>query len=328
MLLREFYNTVILSEEQCVEFLRENQLLVQAADHPPCARCGHVMEQKRKRDRGGEFRLVLRCPQRVCQTTRSVRQGNAFFHYTDINGCLNSQLPICGIVELVYMFTIDMPALRVVELTGKSRGTVVDWFNMCREVCTTIMRRRPQMLGTHTSPIQIDEARLAGGRKYNRGRILQGDHPPQERDADVAVENQRNHGNRVDGPWVFGLKQITDVRCFHVVRRDRNTLLPIIQRECAPGSVIHSDEWPAYATLNTLGFDHYNVNHQQAYVNQVTGAHTQAIERSWLDSKIRILKKMRGVPATTFRSHLDYCWCIAQEGEIFLEFLRDRAVYA
>ena len=45
MLLREFYNTVILSEEQCVEFLRENQLLVQDADHPPCARCGHVMEQ-------------------------------------------------------------------------------------------------------------------------------------------------------------------------------------------------------------------------------------------------------------------------------------------
>ena len=40
MLLREFYNTVILSEEQCVEFLRENQLLVQASDHPPCSRCG------------------------------------------------------------------------------------------------------------------------------------------------------------------------------------------------------------------------------------------------------------------------------------------------
>ena len=88
MLLREFYNTVILSEEQCVEFLRENQLLVQAADHPPCSRCGHVMEQKRKRDRGGEFRLVPRCPQRGCQTTRSVRQGE-----------------LCGIVELVYMFT-------------------------------------------------------------------------------------------------------------------------------------------------------------------------------------------------------------------------------
>ena len=98
-----------------------------------------------------------------------------------------------------------MPALQVVELTGKSRSTVVDLFNMCREVCTTIMRRRPQMLGTHTSPIQIDEARFAGRRKYNRGRILQGDHPPQERDADVAVENQRNHGNRVDDPWVFGL---------------------------------------------------------------------------------------------------------------------------
>ena len=181
------------------------------------------------------------------------------------------------------------------------------------------------MLGTHTSPIQIDEA---GRRKYNRGRILQGDHPPQERDADVAVENQRNHSNRVDGPWVFGLKQNTDVQYFHVVRRDQNTLLPIIQRECVPGSIIHSDEWPAYATSNTFGFDHYTMNHQQAYVNSVTGAHTQAIERSWLDSKIRILK-MHGVPATTFQSHLDYFWCAAQEGDIFLEFLHDiTAVYA
>ena len=138
MLIREFYNTVILSEEKCVEFLCENQLLVQAADHPPYARCGHVMEQKRKHDRGGELWLMLRCPQRGCQTTQSVHQGNAFFHYTDLNGHLNSQLPLCGIVELVYMFTVDMPALQVIELTGKLWGTVVDWFNMCREVCTIL----------------------------------------------------------------------------------------------------------------------------------------------------------------------------------------------
>ena len=214
MLLRKFSNTVILSEEQCVEFLRENQLLVQAADYPPCARCCHVMEQKRKCDREGEFLLVLRCPQRGCQTTRSVRQGNAFFHYTDLNGRLNSQLTLCGIVELVYMFTIDMPALQVVELTGKSRGTVVDQYSW--------------------SSIHIDEARFAGRRKYNRGRILQGE---------LSSENVR----------------------------------------LGPSSTLTNG---LHMRLNTLGFDHYTVSHQQAYVNPVTGAHTLAIERSWLDSKI------------------------------------------
>ena len=59
-------------------------------------------------------------------------------------------------------------------------------------------------------------------------------------------------------------------------------------------------------------------------------SNTQAIECSWLNSKIRILKKMCGVPATTFQLYLDYfCWCATQEGDIFLEFLCDiRAVYA
>ena len=32
------------------------------------------------------------------------------------------------------------------------------------------------------------------------------------------------------------------------------------------------------------------------------GTHTQNIERSWLEAKIRILKKMRGVPMQTFQS--------------------------
>ena len=39
-----------------------------------------------------------------------------------------------------------------------------------------------------------------------------------------------------------------------------------------------------------------------------TGAHTQAIERSWLDTKIKILKTMGGVPLTMLQSHLDVCY--------------------
>ena len=40
--------------------------------------------------------------------------------------------------------------------------------------------------------------------------------------------------------------------------------------------------------------------------NPMTGARTQSIERSWLDAKIKILKKMRDVPMTMFQSHLDH----------------------
>ena len=73
------------------------------------------------------------------------------------------------------------------------------------------------------------------------------------------------------------------------------TLLPIIKRECES----HSDKWPAYRSLlGAEGFSHSTVNHQDHYFDPNIGAHTQAVERSWLDVKISILRKKRGVPST------------------------------
>lgn len=131
---------------------------------------------------------------------------------------------------------------------------------MCRKVCTTVIQKRPPMVGTHLEPIQIDEARFVGKWRYNRRRLLDGDEGPHSEDSDVEVENMRNHGRRIDGPWVFGLKQGDDWRYFRVERRDKATLIPIIQRECALGLLIHSDEWPAYKCLSSLRFEHDTVN--------------------------------------------------------------------
>lgn len=123
---------------------------------------------------------------------------------------------------------------------------------------------------------------------------------------------------------VFGLKEGDDCRYFYIQKRDKETLIPIIQREVEDNSVIHSDEWHAYSYFNNLNYIHQTVNHQTNYVDPVTGAHIQAIERSWLDSKIRILKKMRGVTPQTFQSHLDYfCWQQMRKSadDLFLSFL-------
>lgn len=95
------------------------------------------------------------------------------------------------------------------------------------------------MLGTDDNPIQIDESRFAGRRKYNRGRLLQGDAPANSVDEDVVVQNKQNHGACVDGPWVFGLRQSNDCRYFVVEKRDKSTLIPLIKQECAVGSIIH-----------------------------------------------------------------------------------------
>ena len=63
-------------------------------------------------------------------------------------------------------------------------------------------------------------------------------------------------------------------------------------------------------------FNYSTVSHQKSYINPQDGTHTQNIERSWIEAKIRILKKMRGVPMQTFQSHLDFiCWKILRSNE-------------
>jgi hypothetical protein len=71
---------------------------------------------------------------------------------------------------------------------------------MCWEVCTKVIEKKVKMLGTAEEPIQIDEARFAGKRKYNRGRLLQGNRAPQSEDSDAPLKKGRNHGRRIDGP--------------------------------------------------------------------------------------------------------------------------------
>ena len=165
-----------------------------------------------------------------------------------------------------------------------------------------VFHQRPEkMIGTLDNPIQIDEARFAGRRKYNRERMLNGDNAPLSEDSEAKQENNRNHGPRIDEPWVFDLKQGSDFRYFWVEQRDRNTLIPIIERECPDSSVIHSYEWPAYSNLNAMGYQHSAVNHQQHYVDPATEAHTQAIERSWLDAKTIILKKYEALVVSCSR---------------------------
>ena len=90
MLLKEFYRRVILTEEAAIAFLSERNLLDALQEADPCHKCGSIMQEKRKRNRGGELKPVLRCPRKGRQTTRSVRTGNRFFHYTDINNSVCS----------------------------------------------------------------------------------------------------------------------------------------------------------------------------------------------------------------------------------------------
>lgn len=58
-----------------MNFLREHGLSEQSIRPELCHQCSSDMQEKFKRDKGEERRLVLRCLQKVCHVTRSVQQG-------------------------------------------------------------------------------------------------------------------------------------------------------------------------------------------------------------------------------------------------------------
>ncbi|RUS81879.1 hypothetical protein EGW08_010349 [Elysia chlorotica] len=94
--------------------------------------------------------------------------------------------------------------------------------------------------------------------------------------------------------------------------RTAATLLPLIQRYIAPGSIINSDGWAAYNNIDTLPvnppYQHLVVIHDQNFVDPVTGACTNQVECYWKNCKSKF-KQMAGVQSTTLESHLDeFLW--------------------
>ena len=103
-----------------------------------------------------------------------------------------------------------------------SKNTVVDWFQFFRDVASHWLLENRRQLGGVGRVVEIDES-LVSKRKANRDRQL-----PQR--------------------WVFGIYDVEAKVGYlqEVPDRSAATLLPIIERYIAPGSIIRSDEWAAY----------------------------------------------------------------------------------
>ena len=105
------------------------------------------------------------------------------------------------------------------------------------------------------------------------------------------------------------------------------TTLKVIKKFVKPGSIIWTDSFTSYNCLSDNGFIHESVNHRENYVDPVTGAHTQGVERAWLDSKAWY-RASRG-NRTLLQSHLDEsAWRQLRSperdaGSLFTAFLRD-----
>jgi transposase-like protein len=133
-------------------------------------------------------------------------------------------------------------------------------------------------------------------------------------------KRKHNRGHRVEGIWVIGGVERTDNRLMFaevVEQRDAATLLDVISRHVAAGSIVNTDLWRGYAQLGAqLNVEHRTVNHSQHFVNPDDGTHTNAIEGTWNGIKLKVAPRNRTKDFMTEnlmefiwrRKHADNLW--------------------
>lgn len=255
-----------------------------------CTRKGcNAQEMKVGKKSGVSDGSVWRCPNKNCKSTKSLREGSIFS---------KSKLSLQTLLRLTYYWSPDSFTIRKIreETEVGSDKSIIEWHKYLRNVCVKYVQGNPMKFGGRNKVVEADEAKF-GKNKNNRGRLVQGN-------------------------WVFGLfdRESGNVYLERVDRRNSETLIPIIKRMVKKRSMIFTDEWRAYRSLPKLfvrsrdgsrrynRFTHMTVNHSRNFVNRQTGAHTQNIERTWLEVRKKF-KRMQGTSKAHFDSYLaEYMW--------------------
>jgi hypothetical protein len=236
--------TILRDEQTALNFARQCGIIRSSLRCESCRRDCLLVADRTKID--GCF---WRCSQ--CLQKKSIRHGSWFS---------GSHLSMNIMLRLLYYWTQDVDQDFAKHECGiGSQHTIVDYYHFCRQTCYEVLESNNEMLGGPGVEVEIDEAKM-GRRKFHRGR-------------------------RVDGVWLFGAVErgCNWSRCciIPVERRDEETLLGEIRKFIAPDTVIYSDCWKAYTGLATAGYTHRTVNHSEAFVDPISGAHTNNIEGLW-----------------------------------------------
>ena len=168
------------------------------------------------------------------------------------------------------------------QLVGVNRHTATLYYHKLRELIAERVADESPFGGE----VEIDESYFGGRRKGKRGRGAAGK---------VVVFGILKRGGRVYTAVPGDLK--------------RKTLFPIIRAHVEPDSVVYTDGFSSYDTLDTSGFEHYRIDHGEGYASyEANGrvAHINGIENFWSQAK-RHLRKYNGVPKHHFELFLKEC---------------------
>ncbi|XP_064463586.1 uncharacterized protein LOC135374571 [Ornithodoros turicata] len=285
---------VLTDTDTTVSWIHSKDLL---PNNMNCPRCGRELSVKPSQRTFGQFR----CRHGHAQFSQSVTVGTWFE---------NMRLAPEQVLILTYCFAKKMTFQQALDEASMipevsvSSATVADWYSYCREVCTdSLANVQTQKIGGPGHVVEIDECKI-GRRKYQRGRI-------------------------VEGTWILGLIDVdTKQLCLEIClqnKRDKETLLALIDKHVEKGTTLYTDCWKGYAGLSAEGFQHMMVNHTYNFVDPDTGVTTNHIESQWRPLRHRLARG--GVTSENMAHHLSkYLWrtdCSNKNEQPFERLLND-----
>ena len=192
--------------------------------------------------------------------------------------------------EIVKLFSADLSATQIANLTKLNRNTINRYLMLFRERIVKICEKDSPLSGE----VEVDESYFGASRvRGTRGKTI-----------------------------VFGLlKREGKVYTEIVPDVTKATLQSIIRGKVNPNSIIHSDGWRGYHGLVDVGYDkHFRVHHgKNEFVRG--NSHINGIESFWSYAKIRLVK-FHGMDKKTFNLHLkEYEFRFNNRGEDLYKLL-------
>lgn len=179
--------------------------------------------------------------------------------------------------RLIEHFVAGTTARVASKLIGVNKNTAAYFYHRIREIIASKVDDHVLI----DVEVETDESYFSGHRKGNRGRGACGKVP------------------------VFGLLK-RGGKVYAVVIKDAksNTLMPIIKEKVIPVSVVYTDSFRSYNTLDTSGFKHFSINHSKLFADKKN--HINGIENFWNQAK-RHLRKFNGIPRQHCGLYLKEC---------------------
>ena len=178
-----------------------------------------------------------------------------------------------------------------------SSATVTNWMLFVRQMIGEMVILHHDAIGGPCIVVEIDESKF-GKRKCHRGHC-------------------------VEGVWVFGGVERTPERHYFLVKvanRNRSTLYDLIHSHILPGTLIRSDKFSSYSTIDKIEGCHCAAhqmgNHSKTYKDWMTSCDTNTIECTWNDVKAGAPIRKRTWKMVQI-CHCEFMWCRQNEGYLW-----------